>query len=150
MLIYGGLDVRTSHGRACAIAARKRALAKSARVAEKVLTRPVATAGMFDVFAFSFASATASGERSKPWARTVPCGSKWQSSRGIQPVPVPRSKRVTGARLRTFLARSSERRIVQSSVSGRGMRTGGLTVMSRSPKGCEPGVGVSAARRGER
>ena len=55
----------------------------------------------------------------------------------MHPEPVHKSSSLIG-----WLADGltwSDRRMVQSSVSGRGMRTGGRVRMSRPPKGCDPG-----------
>ena len=56
----------------------------------------------------------------------------------MQPEPVPRSRTLLRLLpLDAFLS-SSASRIVQSSVSGRGMRTGGRVKSVRDPKGCVP------------
>lgn len=87
--------------------------------------------------AFSVDSAMASGEISTPCAFKLPWGHRWHRRSGMQPVPVPRSNSERGRR--GLGERDSESLIVQSSVSGRGIRTGGRARRLSGPNGCEPG-----------
>lgn len=86
--------------------------------------------------AFSPARVSASCEMSTPIARTAPGGQRVQRRRGMQPEPVHKSRSRAGELLVGDSLRESRR--AQSSVSGRGMSTGGRVRSSRGPNGCVP------------
>lgn len=88
---------------------------------------------MSDRRALSRAKRIAWGEISTACALRLAGGHRWQRRRGIQPEPVPRSKRDIG-----FCAvgdNSSESFMTQCSVSGRGIKTGGRVRRLSGPKG---------------